>query len=394
MVLMINILKRTILKLNTELKCVTVRNFTQLFFSPNDKSQKYPILLWRTPYSCGPYGEDSGYYSYKRYTWNHFVKEGYIIVYQDVRGRFMSEGEYVNMRPQVEDKKSNKDIDESTDTYDTIDWLVKNVPNNNGNVGMWGISYPGFYAAVGLIDAHPALKAVSPQAPIADWFNGDDWHHNGAMSLAAGFDFMYVFGKVRDGLVDHWEPGIEFPHNDGYKFFLELGPLKNINKKYYHNEIPFWNEMLKHGTYDEFWKTRNSLRYLKNVKPATLVVGGWFDAENLSGALNTYQAIEKNDPEANNSLVMGPWYHGGWVRCAGDSLGDIYFESKTRDYYIGNIELPFFNYYLKGEGEYNQVEAHIFETGSKHVEKIRNMAASKPESDSFLSFSRWEIVNG
>ena len=243
-----------------------------IVYSPKDTSEKYPLIIWRTPYSVGPYGDTTGYYNNRRYAWNQFVKEKFIIVFQDVRGRFMSEGDYVNMRPVVSDNPENKSIDESTDTYDTIDWLVKNIPNNNGNVGMWGISYPGFYAAVGAINAHPALKAVSPQAPISDWFVGDDWHHNGAMSLAAGFDFLYVFGKERAGLVDHWPVPFKFPSEDGYKFFLELGPLKNVNELYYNDSIPFWNKLVKHGSYDDFWQSRSTLKHFNNIKPACL----WF----------------------------------------------------------------------------------------------------------------------
>lgn len=335
-----------------------------IVYEPNDTSVEYPILLLRTPYSIGPYGDSTGYYGHRRYAWNHYIKEHYIIVYQDVRGRFMSEGEYVNMTPHLEEKSGKSDIDESSDTFDTIDWLVKNIPNNNGNVGLWGISYPGFYASAGVIDAHPALKAVSPQAPIADWFNGDDWHHNGAFNLAASYGFMFQFGAVRDGLVDSWPPPYVFPTDDGYEYMLKLGPLKNANENYYKDEIPFWKEMMAHGNYDDYWKGKNILPHLKSIKPATLVVGGWFDAENLNGALKTYKSIEANSPSGNNRLVMGPWYHGGWVRSAGDSLGDIYFESKTRDFYAENIVLPFFDYHLKGKGDLKIPEASIFITGS------------------------------
>ena len=350
--------------MNTELKCVTVQSCIRWFFLPNDTSEPYPILLCRSPYGFGPYGANTGYYNYKRETWNHYVKEGFIIVYQDVRGRFMSEGNYVNMRPYIKDKRDSSDVDETTDTYDTIDWLVKNIPNNNGNVGLWGISYPGFYAAQGAINSHPALKAVSPQAPIADWFSRDDWHHNGALAIGGSFGFLFQFGPVREGLVQTWPPEFKFPTNNGYDFFLKLGPLKNINKLYYKDKIPFWNEIMKHDTYDEFWQAKNNLPNMKNIKPAMLEVGGWFDAENLYGALNTYQSIEANSSDCNNSIVMGPWYHGGWVRCAGDSLGDICFGQQTRDYYVKNIELPFWDYYLKGKKSQAIPEASIFITGS------------------------------
>ena len=332
-------------------------------YSPKDTSESYPILIWRTPYSVGPYGEEN-YIEYRRYTWDHFAKEKYIIVFQDVRGRFMSEGNFVDMTPYLTNKKNKKDIDETTDTYDTVDWLVKNIPHNNGNVGLWGISYPGFYAAMAGIDAHPSIKAISPQAPIANWFGGDDWHHNGAFQLAEGFPFIYVFGIPRDGLIENWPDDFVFGTEDGYRFYLNLGPLKNVTEKYFKGKIPLWNDLIKHGTYDDFWKARNSLPHFNNIKPAVLVVGGWFDAENLFGALETYSSIEEKNPVNKNYLVMGPWSHGGWVRTDGESLGNVSFGSLTRDYYIKNIELPFFNYYLKGKGKLELPEAYIFETGS------------------------------
>jgi hypothetical protein len=345
---------------------IPMRDGKKLFvsvFSPRETTTTYPMLLWRTPYSVGPYSEDN-YAAYRRDTWHHLAKEGYIIIFQDVRGRFMSEGEFLNMTPHIPNKKDKSDIDESSDTYDTIEWLVKNIPNNNGKVGIWGISYPGFYAAMGAIDGHPALKAASPQAPIADWFVGDDVHHNGAFCPAANFGFFYVFGIPREGLVTDWPAEFKYPTPDGYQFFLEMGPLKNINKKYLNGKIPFWNKVMEHGTYDDFWKSRNSLPHLKNIKPAMMTVGGWFDAENAYGALQTYYAIEKNNPNIKNILVMGPWYHGGWVRSDGSYLGDIEFGAKTGEFYIQNIEIPFFDYYLKGKSELNLPEAYVFETGS------------------------------
>lgn len=340
-------------------------------YSPNDHTTKYPILIWRTPYSVGPYDEHD-FRAYRRETWHHIAKEGYHIVFQDVRGRFMSEGEYVNMRPHHPDKKNKNDVDESSDTYDTVEWLVHNVPNNNGKVGMWGISYPGFYAAMGAIDAHPALKAVSPQAPIANWFIGDDVHHNGAFAPGPNFPFFYAFGVPRPELIKEWPKFFDFPTPDGYQFYLDIGPIKNINKKYLKGKIPFWNDIMEHGTYDDFWKSRNNLPYLKNIKPAIMVVGGWFDTENAYGALQTYQAIEKNDSKANNILIMGPWYHGGWVRSDGSRLGEITFGSKTGEYYIKNIELPFFNYYLKNMGEFQLPEAYVFETGTNQWKTYDN----------------------
>ena len=344
---------------------IPMRDGVKLFtavYSPRDASQKYPILLSRTPYSCGPYGPNA----YKEAIGPSplFAKEGYIVVYQDVRGAFMSEGTYVNVRPQ-NDSKGPKDIDESSDTFDTIDWLIKNIPNTNGRVGMWGISYPGFYTAVGAIDAHPALKAASPQAPIADWFIGDDFHHNGTLFLPHAFNFFSGFGRPRPkptstGFATRFNHGTP----DGYKFFLEMGPLPNADKKYFQGDVAYWNEMMEHPNYDAWWQARNTLPHLKNIKPAVMTVGGWFDAEDLFGALATYKYIEKQSRGAYNVLVMGPWFHGGWSRSDGDALGDVRFGSKTSEFYRENIELPFFNYYLKDKGALKLPEAYVFETGS------------------------------
>ena len=347
-----------------------VKLFTSVY-SPKNTSVKYPIIIWRTPYSVGPYREDK-YYSYRRFTWEHFIEAKYIIVYQDVRGRFMSEGTFNDMTPFIINKKSNKDIDETTDTYDTVDWLIKHIPNNNGKVGLWGISYPGFYTAMAGINAHPAVKAISPQAPVADWFANDDWHHNGAFQLAECFPFEYVFGVPRKGLVQNWPEEFKFNTKDGYNFYLNLGSLKNVNEKYFHYQIPFWDTLMAHGTYDNFWEIRNSLPHFNNIKPAVLVVGGWFDAENLYGAIHTYESIHEKNPDNKNYLVMGPWIHGGWVRTDGSSLGDISFGSKTSEYYIKNIELPFFDYYLKGKGKLNLAPVNVFETGANKWDKYNS----------------------
>jgi putative CocE/NonD family hydrolase len=354
---------------------IPMRDGVTLFtavYSPMDTSQKYPILMRRSPYSAGLYGTGKDkYLKWRRSSIDHLIKEGYILVFQDVRGRFMSEGEYINMRPYIPDKKNASQVDESSDTYDTVDWLVKNIPNNNGKVGIWGISYPGFYAAMSAIDAHPALKAVSPQAPISDWFSSDDFHHNGAFSLVPAVPFFHAFGRVHEGLYKTWPQDFNFPTNDAYTFYLELGPIKNINERYFHNKIPFWNEIMKHGTKDNFWKSRNNRPYLRNIKPAVMVVGGFFDAENAYGAMATYRAIESQNPKANNCLVLGPWIHGGWVRTDGSHLGDIDFGSETGHFYVKNIELPFFNYYLKGKGKLDLPEAFVFETGTNRWHRYK-----------------------
>lgn len=338
------------------------RLFTAIYL-PKDSTKKYPVLLNRTPYSVAPYGTDK--FPPQLRPNNRFAKEGYIFVFQDVRGRMMSEGEFVNMTPHNPDKKSKQDIDESSDTYDCIEWCLKNISYHNGNVGQWGISYPGFYAAAGMINAHPALKAVSPQAPIADWFTGDDFHHNGALFLPHFFGFFYGFGQERPAPTKDWPKGLELPTSDGYKFFLEyVGPLKNINERYYKNRVAFWNQMTQHESYDTFWQRRNLRPHLKNIKPAVLTVGGWFDAENLYGALQVYRSVENQGLKANNRLVMGPWVHGGWNRGKGNALGDISFKSNTSVFYQDSIEFPFFQFHLKGKGEDKLPEAYVFETGS------------------------------
>ncbi len=339
-----------------------VRLFTAVYV-PKNRSQTYPILLLRTPYGVQPYGVDA--YRADIGPSPLFGNEGYIVAYQDVRGRWMSEGEFVNMRPHKDAKSGPTDIDESTDTYDTIDWLNKNVPSHNGKVGMWGISYPGFYTAAGMIDAHPALKAVSPQAPIADWFAGDDWHHNGALFLPHAFDFLAFFGHPRPQPTKK-EPPERFDYGtpDGYTFYLQLGPLSNANKKYFKNDVPFWNEMMQHANYDDFWSARNLRPHLKNIRPAVLTVGGWFDAENMYGALETYKNVEASSPGTTNVLVMGPWLHGGWSHGDGSSLGPIPFNTNTAAYFRENIEFPFFQYFLKGKGAPSFPEARVFETGT------------------------------
>jgi len=339
-----------------------VRLFTSVYV-PKDRSTTYPIMLSRTPYSVSPYGADQ--YKSSVGPSPRFAGEGFIFVYQDVRGRWMSEGTFEDMRPHLDRKSGPKDIDESTDTYDTIEWLLKNVPNHNGRVGMWGISYPGFYTAAGMIDAHPALKAASPQAPVSDWFSADDWHHNGAFLVAHAFGWFSGNGwpfthpsPVRPGTP------IDLGTNDGYQFYLNLGPLGNANARYFKGEMPFWNAMMEHDTKDAFWQARNINPHLRNITPAVMTVGGWYDAENLYGALAVYRNTEKLSPGATNIIVMGPWVHGGWARGTGDSLGDVRFDANTSEWYREHVEFPFFMHYLKDEGAMTLAEATVFETGT------------------------------
>lgn len=347
---------------------IPMRDGKRLFtavYEPKDFSEKWPIMLNRTPYSVGPYGVNN--YKTSLGPSEKFTREKFIFVYQDVRGRYLSEGTFVDVRPHIANKRGPQDVDESSDTYDTIEWLIHHIPNNNGKTGISGISYPGFYASAGCVDAHPALKACSPQAPVTDWFVGDDFRHNGTIYLPHAFNFMNVFGRPRPDPVkpNDIAPVLNENKVDAYRFFLEAGPLANINEKYFKNNVAFWSEMLKHPNYDEFWQSRDIRRHFRNVKPAVLTVGGWFDAEDLFGALNVYKAIEKQNPGADNRLVMGPWFHGGWSRGDGDHLGFVNFDSKTSEFFREKIEFPFFNYYLKEKGDGNKLpEAYVFETGT------------------------------
>lgn len=338
-----------------------VKLFTAIY-TPKDKSKPSPIILTRTPYSCRPYGPTAmrgGLGPNPDY-----MKEGFTFVYQDVRGRYMSEGEFVDIRPQITNKRSVNDVDESTDTFDTVDWLVKNVPNNNGRVGMVGISYPGFYAAVGTIDSHPALKCSSPQAPVSEWFMGDDFHHNGAFFLMDCFNFYNGFGRPRTGPTQQYPPGFQNTAQDAYRFFLELGPIRNVEEKYFKGNVKFWTELMQHPNYDSWWQARSLPNHLNKVRCAVMTVGGWFDAEDLYGALHVYKGFERLNPGIENGLVMGPWTHGMWASQDGSQLGDQEFGSKTAPEYQAQVELPFFRKYLKGEGDFKLAEARIFETGA------------------------------
>ena len=337
-----------------------VRLFTRVYV-PKDDSQAWPIILTRTPYALKPYGADN--YNDPVGSFRTLAKDRFILVTQDVRGRYGSEGEYIHVRP-FTPNKGPKDIDESSDAYDPIDWLVKSVPRNNGKVGMFGISYPGFYTSMGMIDSHPALKAASPQAPISDWFIGDDNNHNGAFFLSQSFNFFFKFAQKLEDPLHETARDFPFKTPDAYDFFLRMGPLANADAVYLKGRVPEWNEFLAHPTYDDHWKARNIRPHLKNVHCAVMTVGGWYDAEDLFGPLETYRWTERLNPGITNMLVMGPWAHGGWGRGDGDKLGDIDFRSKTAEFYREKIELPFFRHFLKGDTNYAAVKAHVFETGT------------------------------
>lgn len=350
---------------------ITMRDGVRLFtsiYTPKDQSVKHPILLNRTPYNIEPGGPEN--FNYFMQIYGEYTDEEYIMVFQDVRGRYMSEGVFEDIRPVIPEKRSSKEIDETTDTWDTVEWLINNVSNNNGNVGIFGISYPGFYSTMGIINSHPAVKAVSPQAPVTAWFLGDDFHHNGAFFLLDCFTFYYSFGRPRPEPTRQGVSGFQWPVPDNYEFFLSLGSVRNITEKYMGDSIKFWKDAFSHPDYDDFWKARDPRQYLYNVKPAVMTVGGWFDAEDLYGALHTYEAIEtQNSGTLDNFLVMGPWSHGQWAYGEGKKLGNIAWGMDANDKYE-EIERSFFNYYLKNEGSPDIAEATIFVTGRNQWEEF------------------------
>ncbi len=368
---------------------IPMRDGTALYtavYTPRDASEenRYPILMKRTCYSCRPYGSED--FPSRIGPSSHLEREKYIFVCQDVRGRYMSEGSFDNMRPQLpDDQKSLKKkqaIDESSDTYDTIDWLMKNLPYHNGNVGQWGISYPGFYAAAGVLSRHPALKASSPQAPIADFFF-DDFHHHGAYFLSYWLATA-VFGYQKDTLeTDRWyrfsDPGMP----DMYEFYLNMGSLKNADQ-YYGEDNFFWQQLTEHPNYDEFWQKRNLLPHLDDIEHAVMIVGGWFDAEDLYGPLNIYKTIEKNNPGTYNTIVMGPWSHGDWARDrAHQMVGNIHFGEGISEFYQKEIEMPFFNHFLKEKPQADLPEAYLFDTGKKEWKKFDQWPSPQAKKQKF-----------
>ena len=364
-----------------------VKLFTQIY-APKDMTKKFPIIMQRTPYTCQPYGLDK--YK-KRISPNPFMlRQDYIVVYQDVRGRWASEGKFVEMTPHLDVKKSKSDIDEASDTYDTIDWLVKNIKNNNGKVGQWGISYPGFFTSAGSVSEHPALKASSPQAPMADLWR-DDAFHNGAFMIAANFGFYNYFQEQTKPSITRPPVYFETNNPDGYDFYLnEVKTTKNSEDSFYKGRNAYYHENFDHPNYDDHWKMRNILPHLKNIKHAIMVVGGWYDEQDLFGTFNTYKAIEKQNPNIKNIFVVGPWDHGGWAGSSGQTLGDIDFGSKVSPYYQENIEAKFFHHYLVDDSKSLDLpEATLFETGTNKWRSFDTYPA-KGTKEKFLYFQ----ING
>ena len=344
-----------------------VKLFTQVY-APKDKSKAYPLLYQREWYSVGNYGPE-----YRRILHRNelLVNEGFIFVFQDIRGRFMSEGDFIVLRPYIKNKKSDIEVDESTDACDTIEWLLKNTNGHNGNVGIMGGSYSGWAALMAAVDPHPAVKAICVAASPADWWMGDDLHHNGAFRLMYAYSWLGHDAWPRtngpSSRAPSW-PG--YTNNDGYQFFLDLGPIRNINKKYFINENPTWDEYIEHGDYDEFWKELNILPQLTNIKVPVLNIIGWFDAEDFRGPLMIYKTLEKNNPDIYNSVVIGPWSHGAWHNSNGESLGDINFGSKTSEFFQKEIEFPFFMHFLKDYEVFDIPEAYVFQTGTNQWKEL------------------------
>ena len=333
-----------------------------LVYEPRDRSREYPILLFRTPYSIGPY--EPGEYRNPLGPSREFDRSGYIFAFQDVRGQFRSEGEFEVIRAPAPEPRGPADTDEITDNWDTIEWLLANVENHNGRVGQWGISYPGWQTVMGMVDAHPALVAASPQASPSDMFIGDDWHHNGAFRIMYAFSWLSGNARRRDGPTDTRGARFDYGTTSGYDFFLNAGSAATVDELYFHGDVPAWRDFIEHPNYDEFWQRQNALRYLDDVRPATLSVAGWFDTEDFYGPMSIYRTVEARNPGLENTLVVGPWLHGGWRRMDGDFLGCIAFDTKTSLHFQREFQFPFFEHHLKDGGTWDATEAHVFLTGT------------------------------
>lgn len=362
---------------------IPMRDGVQLFtaiYTPKDTTRSYPFMLNRTCYSVGPYGADA--FPRRLGPSPKFVQEGFIFVYQDVRGKHHSEGNWTEITPFIP-QKTGSQHDEASDTYDAVDWLLKNVAHNNGKVGVWGISYPGFFATNAAISGHPAIKAVSPQAPVTNWFLGDDTHHNGAFFLMDEVGFDYAFANSTNGPNKNKMPPLDLNIKDIYQFYLKMGTVPAVNELYYHHQVPFWDTILMHPNYDQWWQARDIRQHLKNVQPATMLVGGWYDAEDLWGTLQTYQHIEKSNQKHTNILIMGPWNHGGWASSRMDHLGDISFNTNTSHWFQQQIELPFFMHYLKDAPKPALPEATLYDVGLNQWNRFDHWPAKSIETIKF-----------
>ena len=332
-----------------------VKLHTEIYV-PKDAKEPPPFLLTRSPYGLA---DDPHGYSQYLGLYTEMFTDGYIFVFQDIRGRFSSEGSFMMQRP-ARDRKDPHSIDEGTDTYDTIDWLIKNVPNNNGRAGEVGISYGGWLTAMSLLEPHPALKAVSEQASPADMFLGDDFHHNGAFRLSYGFEYAALLETGKTNFQ------FQFDKYDTFEWYLALGPLSNANKLYFHNSLPTWNDFVAHPNYDEFWQKQSFARYFEDLKlqVPNLNVAGWWDQEDFYGPITIYELLERKDGNHNNYLAVGPWNHGGWERVSGTKLGNIDFGSDTSKYFREHIQAPWFAYWLKDKGGPPAHKVVTFETGT------------------------------
>ncbi len=381
---------------------IRMRDGTELFtaiYTPRDTTRSYPILLMRTPYSVGPYGADA--YPAALGPWKSFQEDGYIFVNQDVRGRYMSDGYYSFMTPHLDVKRGPKDVDESSDSYDTIEWLLRNVPRNNGRVGTWGNSAPGFFVAAGLPGAHPALKAAYPSAPMIDWYLGDDRHHNGVLTLAQTYNFISGFDQPRDGRVTTYPARPTPPTGDGYNFFLREGPLEDFSQRLLDGRVAFWDSLMAHPNYDEFWQKRSLWRHIKDIEPAVLTVGGWYDAEDPYGPLRLNESLEDMSTDTRRTLVMGPWGHGDWNRSDMESFGPLQFGSRTGQFFRDSIGVPFFSCLLKDRCDKPLPRVLAFETGTNAWRTFDRWPPGQVESRSLylgengsLSFARPTSTDG
>ena len=352
-----------------------------LIYTPVNARESSPFIILRTPYGVDSYPSPN-----KNPYLADMALEGYIFIFQDIRGRYKSEGTF-EMNRKTRDKNDPASIDESTDTFDTIDWLLKNIKGNNGKAGILGISYAGWTTMMGIIDPHPALKAASEQATPSDMFIGDDFHHNGAFRLSYGFEYAYLTEHSKENA------NFSFDKYDTYDWYLDLGPLSNVNAKYFHHELPTWNDFVKHPDYDDFWQKQAMVSRITSTSVPLMNVAGWWDQEDFYGPQKNYEVLEKNDRNNKNFIVFGPWNHGGWSGGSGEKLGRVSFGSPTAETYRKNIQAPFFAWYLKGKGDGHFPEAQTFQTGSNtwknydkwppSVASIRNLYLGQDKKLSF-----------